>query len=428
MEKFDAIIIGGGVAGSVAAYELSKHYPRVLLVEKERELGGMVASYHIDGFSIERYYHHFFSQDTQLLELSKEIRLESSEIWSEAPIGYYFDNRIFNLNTPFEILRYKYISLGDKFKLGASLIKLRHIDDLSSLDNITAKDWIVRNTSERVYENFFKPLLRSKFGDEFNISAAWLCARLKKRSNKKVKGEKLGYFDGGFETFFNAIESRAGTRVDFLKGTEAERIITEYNKVKGVVAGGTEYLSDVVISTVGPSTLLRLCDLPETIKQRLNKIKQQAVVCTIFGLKQSLFKPYWLNIKSDNLPFGILIEHNNFVDFSQYKGARIIYAVTYCNRENDSFFKKPIEDIEDIYIRSLEAHFNLRLENILWRRTSKTKEAGSIYEKGLLKLLPDIKSGISGLYLCGMIRSYPDRGINESITDAKECVDIILRR
>lgn len=428
MKEFDAVIIGAGVAGLTVAYELSKHYSDILVIEKGSEVGGTVSSYNIDGFNIESYYHHFFSQDLALLNLSKELGLEDSQIWHEAPTGYYFDNRIFNLNTPIEILNCKFMSLSDKFKLGLALLKLRHREDLSSLDAITAKEWIIENTSRRVYENFFKPLLRSKFGNEPNISAAWLCARIKKRSNKNFKGEKLGYFKGGFRLFFETIMDKAGTKLNMLKDTKAERIIIEENMVRGVFAGGNEYLADKVISTVGAGTLLGLCDLPYSLKEKLRQIKEQCIVCCLFGLKHSLMTPYWLNIKSEDLPFGILIEHNNFVNLEEYRNTRLLYAITYCEDENNALFKMQDREIIDIYLRALESQFSLRRDDVLWWRISKTTEAGPVYRKNFLKLIPEIDTGINGLYLSGMIRSYPDRGINESIKDAQECADVILKK
>ena len=426
MEKFDAIIIGAGVAGMTSAYELSKHYSNILVVERDEEIGGTVSSYDIDGFSIEKYYHHFFSHDMQLLDFVKDLGLEDKLIWQEAPTGYYFDNKLFNLNTPLEILNCQFLSLLDKLKLGFAMFKLKYTDNLSHLDGTTAKEWILKNTSIRVYENFFEPLLKSKFGNEPDISAAWLCARIKKRSNKNFKGEKLGYFKGGFKVFFEAIAARIERKVKILKASRVERILIENNKVNGVSVGGKEYLTDRVIITAGPKTVLDLCEVPYPLKEKLEKIKQQCIVCCLFGLRRSLIRPYWLNIKSKTLPFGILIEHNNFVNFKEYKDTRIIYAITYCENEDDNIFKLQDKEIADVYLRSLEDQFALKREEVAWWRISKSREAGPVYKKGLLDLIPEIKTGIDGLYLSGMIRSYPDRGINESIKDAQDCIGIIV--
>lgn len=427
MERFDTIIIGAGIAGMTVGYELSKHYPNILIVEKDAEIGGMVSSYYIDGFNIEKYYHHFFSHDSQLFKLFRELSLEDKVLWQEAPIGYYFNHRIFNLNTPLEILNCKFLSLPDKLKLGLAAFKLKYTKDFSYLDNITAEEWIIKNTSKNVLENFFNPLLKSKFGGESDISAAWLCARIKKRSNKSFKGEKLGYLRGGFQVLFDVLAEKVNQKGKILKNTEVESIIIKNNNVKGILAGGKEYLTDKIVSTVGAKIILNLCDLPHYLKMKMKAIKEQTLVCCLLGLRRLLIKPYWLNIKSESLPFGILIEHNNFVNLDEYRNTRLIYAITYCEDENSQFFRMEETEIFNIYLKALERQFALKREDVLWWRISKTTQAGPVYKKGFLKLIPEIESGINGLYLTGMIRSYPDRGINESIKDAQDCINLILK-
>ena len=57
-------IIGGGVAGLVATYELCKTGIKVTLFEREATLGGLASSFAIDGsHEIERYYHFICKPD-----------------------------------------------------------------------------------------------------------------------------------------------------------------------------------------------------------------------------------------------------------------------------------------------------------------------------------------------------------------------------
>ena len=57
-------------------------------------------------------------------------------------------------------------------------------------------------------------------------------------------------------------------------------------------------------------------------------ISYQGTACALFGLKEKIMDDiYWLNIKED-VPFGAVIEHTNFIPESDY-GERLMYVTTY---------------------------------------------------------------------------------------------------
>ena len=49
---YDCIIIGAGLAGLNAGYELGKKGKRVLILEKDDDIGGVMASYRFPEFTI----------------------------------------------------------------------------------------------------------------------------------------------------------------------------------------------------------------------------------------------------------------------------------------------------------------------------------------------------------------------------------------
>jgi oxygen-dependent protoporphyrinogen oxidase len=74
--SFDAVVIGAGVAGLSAAHELAKHQQKVLLLEREHRVGGVIHSESHKGFLLElgpNSYSSFGEEETQLL---REIGLE----------------------------------------------------------------------------------------------------------------------------------------------------------------------------------------------------------------------------------------------------------------------------------------------------------------------------------------------------------------
>lgn len=203
------IIIGSGLAGLSAGYKLRKSN-EIIIFEKDAEVGGMTTSYCQDHtgkkYFIEKYYHYIFRSDSELLALIKELGLERQMLWLKGKNAYFVDGINYPLNTPPEILRFSPLSFTDLTKLGLLVLRIKTIKDTTSHDGMKAKDWIIDNAGKSVYENFFAPLMKSKFGDNAeNISAAWLIGRVKIRSDRGKEGEKLGCLRGGFNSLIEAL-------------------------------------------------------------------------------------------------------------------------------------------------------------------------------------------------------------------------------
>src|SRR3970282_1684099 len=165
----------------------------------------MASSYNIKAphlnegvYHIEKYYHHIFATDKELISLIEELGLSDRLEWLRGSTGYYFNGKIHPMNTPLAIL--KALPLIDVLRLTWLVLKAKTIKDTTPYDEITAKEWIIDTAGESVYNNFFFSLLSSKFVDnKERVSAAWLLGRVRIRSNRGAKGERLGYIRGGFQ-------------------------------------------------------------------------------------------------------------------------------------------------------------------------------------------------------------------------------------
>ena len=187
----------------------------------------------------------------------------------------------------------------------------------------TATNYIIKNNGVSTYENFFLPLLKGKFGVDYqDISATWLISRIKLRSNRTLKGERLGYIRGGFQKLVDAlankIEKRGG---EILKGIEVKEIVVENGIVKSIKTENEFIKTDNVICT-SPSLTTKYFGT--------KKLLFQGAFCTLFSLKKKISDVYWLNI-GDNLSFKALIEHTNFMPLADY-GENLVYTVTYTSK------------------------------------------------------------------------------------------------
>ncbi len=109
-------VIGGGIAGLTAAYELSKAGHQVHLFEKEAQLGGQVATFEVAGTRLERFYHHIFGSDVDIIQLIRELGLGDELSWLNSKVGFFYGGKIYDFVTPMELLKFRPISVFDRLR------------------------------------------------------------------------------------------------------------------------------------------------------------------------------------------------------------------------------------------------------------------------------------------------------------------------
>ncbi|QWU18043.1 oxygen-dependent protoporphyrinogen oxidase [Paenibacillus sophorae] len=76
------VIIGGGLSGLSAAFYVRKYYkeagirPEIVILEKERSLGGKIETLHKDGFVIEKGPDSFLARKQEMSDLAKELEID----------------------------------------------------------------------------------------------------------------------------------------------------------------------------------------------------------------------------------------------------------------------------------------------------------------------------------------------------------------
>lgn len=430
------VIIGSGLAGLSAGYRLCGSN-EILIFEKDPDIGGMSASYCLGHpgkkYFIEKYYHHIFRSDSELLALIKELGLEKQMLWLEGKNSYFVDGKNYPMNTPVEILHFSPLSTFDLVKLGLLVFRIKLIKDTDPYDRIKAKDWILETAGRSVYENFFAPLMKSKFGDNAdNVSAAWLIGRVKIRSDRGKEGEKLGYMRGGFNSLVEALEGSITSRGGEIRtNMEVTEVVIKDNNVQGVVAGGDFIACDAVISTVEPVVLDTITGGKlGTLHETLRGIRYQGTACALIGLERKLMEDgnYWLNIKAD-VPFGAVIEHTNFLPFEDY-GENLVYVTAYFQNKNSDLWIQKEQEVIDSYLKGLERMFpEFSRKEIRWTRLYRRIDTAPVYEQGYLEKVLPFVPGPSGLYLAGMFSStnYPERSMNGSVKAGFESAELLKR-
>jgi protoporphyrinogen oxidase len=427
-------IVGGGIAGLAAAYRLRQAGRDVRVYEAADQVGGLAGTYETAGEPIERYYHHLSKSEETIVELIEELGLAADLDWPIGKNAYYMDGTVYPLDTPWEIAAYPYLSLYDTFRLGLLVlgVDLRGgipqtgaYEDLDAYEEVPIEAFVREHTTDGVYENFFEPLLAAKFGDRKDeVSAAWLLGRVRFRGERDLlRGEPLGYLQGGFGRLIEALVAaigetniETGTRVTDLEvGPEGVETIT--------TPEGTEPVEAVVVATMP--------DVLEELTGYESAVSFQGTVCSVVSMDEPLTDTYWLNI-GDEAPFGALIEHTNFVPPARYGGEHLLYVPKYVQSETDPLWELSDAEIEQRWLAGIESLFpEFDRESVNWIETARNRRTAPVYERGYLeKVVPfDLGESVGdGVYYAGMASraQYPERSLDGGIVAGYEVADRIL--
>ena len=418
-------IIGGGYAGLTAAYELQKQGHAVTVLEKEGTWGGQAATLPLVGARIEHFYHHLFGSDTHILGLMDELGIGDQLRWIDSKVGIFYDGQIYDFVTPFDLIRFKPLGLVNRIKLGLMYL-LRYVNDWQRLEQVTARDWILRYVGQDIYDKVWGPLLRGKFGDLADqVSMTWLWGKIKVRGSSRqgaTAKEKLAYPLGSFETITQALVDRlqAGGAELYLN-REVVGLTTASDdplRITGIITEKETLPFDIVIATVPGYTFLKIAppSLDEDYANLLRSVRYQAALVLLMVSRHSLSRIYWLNIADRTLPFVGVIEHTNYVPPSEYQGRHLIYVSNYLERDDPRYGMNGNE-LFDLYLPHL-------------KRINPGFDAGWIEQKVMLRAeagqpvitcnysqrIPDHRTPLKRLYLANTLQIYPeDRGVNYSV-------------
>ena len=101
MKKYDYLIVGSGLFGSIFAYEANKKGKRCLVIDKRSHIGGNIYTENIEGINVHKYGAHIFhTSNKEVWEYINQFA--EFNRYTNSPIARYKDelyNLPFNMNT-----------------------------------------------------------------------------------------------------------------------------------------------------------------------------------------------------------------------------------------------------------------------------------------------------------------------------------------
>ncbi|ESS07137.1 MAG: protoporphyrinogen oxidase, partial [uncultured archaeon A07HB70] len=306
-------------------------------------------------------------------------------------------------------------------------------DDLREYEDVPVEEFVVEHTTRGVYEEFLEPLLDAKFGSrKEDVSAAWFLGRVQFRGERDLlRGEVLGYFDGGFGRLLDRLVDAVG-RERIETGTRVTDVGVADGRVASVTLGRADGTDERTVESDGV-VVATMPNVLEALTGHECAVDFQGALCAVVTLSEPLTDTYWLNVAHD-APFGALVEHTNFVPPERYGGDNLLYVASYVQRLDDPLWRASDAEVEDRWLSEIESMFpGFERSSVESFRLSRAPRAAPVYERGYLDLVVpyDLADEVAaGLYYAGMASpaQYPERSLDGGVVAGYECADLIVEQ
>jgi hypothetical protein len=148
-------VIGAGYGGLAAAYDLKKAGHAVTIFESANYVGGLASGFkepHWD-WSVEKFYHHWFQTDSEMLGLIRELGLEDRVRFPRPFTVMLYKNKWHPFDSIPRALLFPGLGFGlNKIRFGFVGLFLRLTNNWRALEKVTADAWMLKWAGKQVYE------------------------------------------------------------------------------------------------------------------------------------------------------------------------------------------------------------------------------------------------------------------------------------
>jgi protoporphyrinogen oxidase len=424
-------ILGAGVGGLAAAFDLGRAGHQVTIYEASSQAGGLASGFKEPSWdwSVEKFYHHWFGTDKHMLGLIAELGWSDQVLFPRPYTVMYHQGKFYPFDSITQAILFPGLGWGvNKARFGLVGLFLRLTPNWQPLEKHTVDAWMRRYAGNRVYEMMWEPLMIGKFGERYSrqVNMAWMWARLKARTTR------LGTFVGGFQAFADRFAARLqemGVQIKF--STPVKHIAAHPEGGLRLETQDETLRFDQCLATTSPALLARLApELPPNYLQGLLNLKSMGAVVMVLALKQRLSEEgyYWYNLpKSAGYPFLALVEHTNFVPSEHFGGDHIVYIGDYLEPDHE-YFSLSQEELLERFLPALPL-FNPNFRPDWVRKTwlFRTEYAQPVPLVNHSKNIPSIQTPLPGLYFASMSQVYPwDRGTNFAVEIGRRAAHLML--
>ncbi len=373
-EKVDVIIFGAGPAGLAAATKLGQNDKKVIVFEKEDQVGGISKTKEYKGYRFDLGGHRFFTKSKEVNELWDET-LGKDFLKRPRLSRIYYRNKFFDYPVkPMNAL--KGLGLGESFMILGSYIKVKIFP---SKEEKNFEQWVSNRFGKRLFNHFFRAYTEKLWGIPCEeIQAEWAAQRIKGLSlSSAVKNALFPDKSGKIKTLIDEFKypkygpgmmyekiaenvGKMGGKI--FKNTEVVKICHNDSQVESVVVKDKsgkekEYKADHYLSSM-PLTLLVQSLSPDVPKEAIEASKgltyRSFITVSVILNGKNPFPDTWVYIHSPEVKMGRIQNFKSWSPFMVPDKKHIALGLEYFATEGDDLWDMKDKDLIELALNELE--------------------------------------------------------------------------
>jgi UDP-galactopyranose mutase len=216
-KKYDYLIVGAGLFGSVFAHEITKKGYSCLVIDRRKHLGGNVYCEEIDKINVHKYGAHIFHTNDKKIWDYVNSFVEFNR-YTNSPIAN-FNGEIYNL--PFNMNTFNKLWGITKPEEAEKIIK-KQVKDAGIIKPSNLEEQAISLVGTDIYTKLIKGYTEKQWGRKAKDLPAFIIKRLPVRFNydnnyfnDKYQGIPIGGYNKLIDSLLSGIETK--TEIDFFK-------------------------------------------------------------------------------------------------------------------------------------------------------------------------------------------------------------------
>ncbi|SDY58759.1 Phytoene dehydrogenase-related protein [Evansella caseinilytica] len=385
--QYDAVIVGGGLAGLSAAAYLAHHGKKVAVIERGK-LGGRAMTINMKGFQFNFGAHAIYGRDKSYLTLmEKELQLklywsDFTQMKAKYDLGEEVSVVPSNLGG---LLQTKLLKGMDKFRFAYHIL-FTTLGFEKGDPNISIKQWLEQKKVSPAVKEMMLNLAASNFftGEPERIPSDVFFGYYKRIFKTNIP---VSYIQGGWqkliEQFVQVIEKNDG---EIITKTKVTGLSVDGKRVTAAHTKKNSFVADDFIFAIPPEELQTLF-LHSPLEKELAEYTKYEPTYVIFydiGLKKRIDSPYTYIFDRDRQ---IFISDISYYDMEAAPpGGQLLQAIAYLKSHeiSDPLAHERVKlDIEAFY----DKHFSGWRKSLVVPRVSKVAVVQAIkwtmHQRGL---------------------------------------------